>query len=50
MTHEEIIAKFWTNVEFSGKISKKKAAALLEMLQNLEKAESTRKLILLTVA
>ena len=49
MTHEDIIAKFWMNVEFSKKISKKKATQLLEMLLNLEKVESVRKLIPLMV-
>ena len=50
MTHDEIIAKFWMNVEFSRKISKKKATQLLEMLLNLEKVDSVRKLIPLMVA
>ncbi|OGN94530.1 MAG: hypothetical protein A2Y89_07610 [Chloroflexi bacterium RBG_13_51_18] len=50
MTHEDIIDKFWVNVDFSKKISKKKAAALLEKLLNLEKVDSVRKLIPLLVA
>jgi len=50
MTHDDIIAKFWVNVEFSGKISKKKATQLLDKLLNLEKVESVRKLIPLLVA
>jgi 2-methylcitrate dehydratase PrpD len=50
MTHEDIIAKFWTNVEFSKKISQKKASQLLEMLQNLEKVDSIKKLIPFLVA
>jgi 2-methylcitrate dehydratase PrpD len=50
MTHEEIIAKFWLNVDFSQKISKKKAQALLDKLLNLEKVEKVRELIPLLVA
>jgi len=50
MTHEEIIDKFWVNVDFSGKISQEKAAELLEMLHNLKKLGSFRELIPLLVA
>jgi len=49
MTHEEIIEKFWVNVEFSKKISRKKASELLEKLLKLEKADSVRNLIPLLV-
>ncbi len=45
MTHNEIIAKFWVNLDFSGKINHKKAEHLLDMLLNLEKVASVRKLI-----
>ncbi|MGD0779602.1 MAG: MmgE/PrpD family protein [Dehalococcoidales bacterium] len=50
MTHDDILAKFWVNVEFSKKISKKKAAQLLDTLLNLEKVDSVKKLIPLLVA
>ncbi len=50
MSKEEIIAKFWTNIEFSAKISKQKATKLLQMLEKLEKLDSVRKLIPLLVA
>jgi 2-methylcitrate dehydratase PrpD len=49
MTHEDIIAKFWVNVDFSKKISKKKATQLLDKLLNLEKLDRIRKLIPLLV-
>jgi 2-methylcitrate dehydratase PrpD len=49
MTHDDILAKFWTNVDFSKKISKKKATELLDKLQNLEKLDSVKKLIPLLV-
>jgi 2-methylcitrate dehydratase PrpD len=45
MTLEEIIAKFWLNVDFSRKINRNKAAHLLDMLLNLEKVTTVRKLI-----
>ncbi len=50
MTHDEIIDKFWVNVEFSKKISRKKAEVLLDKLLNLEKVDSVRSLIPLMVA
>jgi 2-methylcitrate dehydratase PrpD len=50
MTHDDIIAKFWVNVDFSQKISRKKAEELLDKLLNLEKLDSVRKLIPLLVA
>ena len=50
MTHDEIIAKFWVNVDFTQKISRKKADELLDKLLNLEKVESVKKLIPLMVA
>jgi len=50
MTHDEIIAKYRVNVDFTQKISKKKAQALLDNLLNLEKVESIRKLVPLLVA
>jgi 2-methylcitrate dehydratase PrpD len=45
MSPDEIITKFWTNVEFTGKISQQKASKLLETLQNLDKLDSARTLI-----
>ena len=50
MSKDEIIAKFWTNVEFCGVISKEKADELLQTLLNLEKLDSVRKLIPLLLA
>ena len=50
MSHEDIIAKYWVNVDFTQKISKKKAQALLDNLLNLEKVERVRKLVPLLVA
>jgi hypothetical protein len=50
MTHDDIIAKYWVNVDFTQKISKKKATELLDKLLNLEKVDSVRKLVPLLVA
>jgi 2-methylcitrate dehydratase PrpD len=50
MSHEDIIAKYWTNVEFSKKINQRKATLLLDAILNLEKLSSIRKLIPLMVA
>jgi len=50
MTHEEIIAKFRMNVDFTQKISRRKAEELLNKLLNLEKLDSVRKLIPLLLA
>ena len=50
MSHDEIIAKFWVNVDFTQRISQKKAIELLDKLLNLEKVNSVRKLIPLLVA
>ena len=50
MSNDEIIAKYWTNVEFSGKISKPKADKLLDTLLNLDKLARVRDMIPLLVA
>lgn len=50
MTHEDIIAKYWLNVDFSRTIKKNQAKQLLDTLLNLEKVDSVRKLIPLLVA
>lgn len=50
MSLDEIIAKFWANVEFTGIISQQKASKLLETLLNLDKLDSVSKLIPLLTA
>jgi 2-methylcitrate dehydratase PrpD len=47
---DDIISKFWTNVEFSDRISKQKAEKLLETLLNLDKLDSVRKMVPLLLA
>lgn len=50
LSKDDILAKFWTNVEFSGKIDRDKAITFLTAVENLEKLDSARKLIPLLVA
>jgi len=50
MSNDEKLAKFWTNVEFSGKISKQKANKLLATIEDIDKLDSVRKMIPLLVA
>jgi 2-methylcitrate dehydratase PrpD len=50
LSKDEILAKFWTNVEFSGKIKRDKAITFLTAVENLEELDSVRKLIPLLVA
>jgi 2-methylcitrate dehydratase PrpD len=50
MSHDEILAKYWVNVDFTQKINKKKATELLDKLLNLEKVERVRELVPLLVA
>jgi 2-methylcitrate dehydratase PrpD len=50
ISNEEKIAKFWTNVEFCGKISKQKATKLLAAIEDIDRLDSVRKLIPLMVA
>ncbi len=49
MSPDDIIAKFWLNVDFTQKISRKKAEELLDRLLNLEKLDNVRRLIPLMV-
>ena len=50
MTHDDIIAKFWTNLEFSEKISRPKAEKLLESIEKIEKLDSVKEIIPLLTA
>jgi 2-methylcitrate dehydratase PrpD len=50
LSKEEKLAKFWTNVEFSGKISRQQAEKLLDSIADLDRLESVRELIPLLVA
>ncbi|OGO42567.1 MAG: hypothetical protein A2137_01320 [Chloroflexi bacterium RBG_16_58_8] len=49
MSHEDIIAKFWTNVDFTKKISRQKATKLLDTIQNIEALTSVREMVKLMV-
>jgi 2-methylcitrate dehydratase PrpD len=50
ISKEQLLAKFWINIEFSKTISKENARKALDMIENLEKLDSVRKLIKLLVA
>ena len=50
MSKDEIVAKFWTNVEFSQTVTEKKAEKLLRLLENLEELENVNRLVQLLVA
>jgi 2-methylcitrate dehydratase PrpD len=50
LSKDDILAKFWTNVEFCGKIKRDKAITFLTAVENLEELDSARKLIPLLVA
>ena len=50
MSQDDIIAKYWTNLEFTGKISKSKADELLVTLLDLDKLDSVSRIIALMTA
>jgi 2-methylcitrate dehydratase PrpD len=50
MSKEEKLAKFWNNVEFSGRLSRQKTEKLLAAIEDLDKLDSVRKLVPLLVA
>jgi 2-methylcitrate dehydratase PrpD len=49
MSRDEIIAKFWSNVEFSNTLKKKEAEKLLQLLNRLEELDSLDEVIRLLV-
>ncbi|MBQ9814530.1 MAG: MmgE/PrpD family protein [Lachnospiraceae bacterium] len=49
-TKEEIISKFWRNVDFSSAISKEKGQKILDTIDNLENLENFRELTDLLIA
>jgi 2-methylcitrate dehydratase PrpD len=50
LSNDEKLAKFWTNVEFSGRFGRERAEKLLAALQDLDRLDSVRKLVPLLVA
>jgi 2-methylcitrate dehydratase PrpD len=50
LTKEELIEKYWNNINFSKAVSKENAEKALDMLENLEKVDSVSKIIKLLVA
>ncbi len=45
ITRQELLDKFWNNVEFGGRISRDKATRALTLLERLEKLDDIRKVI-----
>ena len=50
MTKDEIIAKFWTNVEYSKTVTRKNSEKVLNLLKKLEELGSLSKIVKLLVA
>jgi 2-methylcitrate dehydratase PrpD len=49
ITKDELIAKFWTNVEFSQTVTRKNAKKLLKLLENLEAIDRVDRIVELLV-
>lgn len=50
LTKEELMEKFWNNVNFSKTVSKENAEKALDMIENLEKVDNVSKMIKLLIA
>jgi 2-methylcitrate dehydratase PrpD len=50
ISREELLAKFWTNIEFSQTITRENAEKALEMIEGLDNLDSVRKLTKVLVA
>ena len=49
LSRDELLAKYWNNVEFGGMVSKDNAAKILSMIENIENLDSVKDLVNLTV-
>lgn len=49
ISREELLDKFWNNVEFGGKVSREKATKALSLLEKLERLDDVRKVIPLLI-
>jgi 2-methylcitrate dehydratase PrpD len=47
LTEEELIEKYWHNFDFCGRIPKKNAESVLEMINNLEKVDDVAEMVAL---
>jgi 2-methylcitrate dehydratase PrpD len=50
LTQEELIEKYWNNINFCGKIAQPQAKKALDMIENLEKVDHVNELFKLLVA
>jgi 2-methylcitrate dehydratase PrpD len=49
ISREELLAKYWTNIEFSRTISRENAEAVIDIVEDLENLDSVRKLVNLLI-
>jgi 2-methylcitrate dehydratase PrpD len=49
LSKDQLLSKFWNNVDFSGSITRENAQKVLEIVENLEKLDSVNRLIALLV-
>ena len=49
LTHEELIEKYWNNLNFCGRLAKSKAEKALDMIENLEKIDHVSDLFKLLI-
>jgi 2-methylcitrate dehydratase PrpD len=50
ISKEELMAKFWTNIDFSRTVSRAKAGQFVQMVEDLENLDSVKKLVDLLIA
>ncbi len=50
ISRDQLLAKFWTNIEFSQTITRENAQKILDTIDHLEELDSVRKLVKLLVA
>jgi len=50
MSREELLAKFWTNIDFSRTVPRENAERFVQMVEDLEKLDSVKKLVDLLIA
>jgi len=50
ISREELLAKFWTNIDFSRTVSRENAGRFVKMVEDLENLDSVKRLVDLLVA
>jgi hypothetical protein len=49
MSKEELLAKYWSNVDFSRTITRENAGKLLNILENLEDLDNVKRIVALVI-